>query len=31
MKDSFFKEVWNITLLIGGLAMLGWLLSKVAT
>ena len=31
MKDSFLKEVWNFTLLIGGLAAIGWILSKVAT
>ena len=31
MKDSFLKEVWNFTLLIGGFAAIGWILSKVAT
>lgn len=31
MKDSWIKDVWNVLLLFGGLAAIGWVLSKVAT
>ena len=28
---NLFKEIWGFVSLIGGLAIIGWILSKVAT